>query len=199
MRKGAAWRESVLGECHVFQRLGWSTWSRWVYTCRRPGPPAETDHSAGSPGLPLHTVEPLPDGPVAGTNPLRQGPSQPVIRRGMFPGASGVAAMWAFRAHFHALRSAVRAWNEFSLGSRQQVDDRSDGTNNQHDDQPDDRVLHSSVASVFVNPHQQRDIERDDADNDENQKTATSQAATRTRRRAGNLFTRLRHQERRSQ
>ena len=70
------------------------------------------------------------------------------------------------------------ARHEVALRADQDIDDESNDAGEHYEDHPENRIVHSAVLGVLRDPDQQRDIERDESNDNKAEET---EAAARCR------------------
>lgn len=90
--------------------------------------------------------------------------------------------MWAFHARLQPLITAIGAWNQVALGTREQIDHQTQQVEEKDHQHPQDRAVHPARLGIASHPHQQRDAQRQAKNRDEKECTAATarpQAAKR--------------------
>ena len=75
--------------------------------------------------------------------------------------------MWTFRTHLHALVLAMRTSDQITLWPGQDIDDQPDNPGEKHQKHPQYGTIHPAVLGILCDPDQQRNVQGNDANDDE--------------------------------
>ena len=87
------------------------------------------------------------------------------------------AAIWTFHACLQAFVTAIAAWNYVPLRPREEINNQPDEAGEKHQQHPEHGAVHSTCFCVTCNPHQKRNIQRNN--DDWNQKDRAANTASR--------------------